>query len=395
MAQQDDGSGVARYLVLFEEDAADEGSRAMTNVAGIRAVHSGEIATQTGDGLTRMPGGVLWADLGVAVVTAATDQINALRGSLVSRGPIAMIEPDRMVYAISTPAFHPTSADAEEATFTWGLRAINAPARAATGAGVRIAVLDTGIDIDHPDFADREVVASSFVDNEDATDGHGHGTHVIGTACGPRKPDLGPGYGVAPAAEIYAGKVLNNAGAGTDGDILAGIAWAVRNRCTVVSMSLGAPVQPGQPHSVTFERAARRAMNKGTLLVAAAGNESARADGIIAPVGHPANCPTIMAVGAVDQEREVGDFSSGTLPGSGAVDIVGPGVDVYSSWPMPQRHHTLSGTSMATPHAAGVAALTAEVHQGTAWELWARLSQSAARLPLPSTDVGAGLVQAP
>ncbi|MPY77941.1 MAG: S8 family serine peptidase [Actinophytocola sp.] len=395
MTQQGDGSGVARYLVLFEEDATDEGTRTMTNVAGIRAVHSGDITAQTGDGMAHVPGGVLWADLGVAVVTAATDQIDALRGVLATRGPIAMIEPDRMVYAISTQASHPASADAEEGSFTWGLRAVNAPASAATGAGVRVAVLDTGIDVDHPDFVGREMVTRSFVDGEDVDDGHGHGTHVIGTACGPRRPDLGPGYGVAPAAEIYAGKVLNNAGAGTDGDILAGIAWAVQNGCVVVSMSLGAPVQPGQPHSVTFERAARRAMNKGTLIIAAAGNESARADGLIAPVGHPANCPSIMAVGAIDQEREVGDFSSGTLPDSGAVDVVGPGVDVRSSWPMPQRHNTLSGTSMATPHAAGVAALTAEVHQGTAWELWARLSQSAARLPLPSTDVGAGLVQAP
>ncbi|MPY82736.1 MAG: S8 family serine peptidase [Actinophytocola sp.] len=395
MTQQDDGSGVARYLVLFEEDAADEGSRAMTNVAGIRAVHSGEIAAQTGDGLAQVPGGVLWPDLGVAVVTAATDQINALRGALSTRGPIAMIEREQLVYAISTPASQPMPASSEEAAFTWGLRAINAPASTATGAGVRVAVLDTGIDLDHPDFAGREIVSRSFVEGEDVDDGHGHGTHVIGTACGSRTPDIGPGYGVAYESEIYAGKVLNNAGAGTDGGILAGIAWAVQNGCAVVSMSLGAPVQPGQPHSVTFERAARRAMNRGTLIIAAAGNESARSDGVIAPVSHPANCPTIMAVGAIDPRHKVADFSCGTLPDSGAVDLVAPGVDVHSSWPMPDRHNTISGTSMATPHVAGVAALDAQAYQGTTWELWARLSQTAERLPLPSTDVGAGLVQAP
>jgi subtilisin family serine protease len=188
--------------------------------------------------------------------------------------------------------------------------------------------------------------------------------------------------------------VLSNEGSGADGGILSGIAWVVASGCRVVSMSLGAPTTPDQPYSRLFERAAQRALAAGTLIIAAAGNESKRSAGVVNPVGHPANCPSIMAVGAIDANRAVADFSCGTGP-VGGVDLAGPGVDVYSSWPMDRRYRRISGTSMATPHAAGVAALIGHATGARAYELWARLSQTARRLGLPSTDVGAGLVQAP
>ncbi len=99
-------------------------------------------------------------------------------------------------------------------------------------------MLDTGFDVGHPDFAGRRVVTQSFVPGEQAQDGHGHGTHCIGTDCGPRQPGQLPRYGIAYEAEIYAGKVLSNAGSGTDAGILAGIQWAIANGCQVISMSL-------------------------------------------------------------------------------------------------------------------------------------------------------------
>lgn len=390
-----DANGTARYLVLFDEDATEEGARRMIQVAGLRAVAEEE----SGPGALFLPpdgtDGVFWTDLGVALVTAGPDQLDALTRTLGEHGPIVMVEPERRVFAIGAPAPSPPADDAPAVAATWGLRAVGATESKATGAGVRVAVLDTGFDLAHPDYAGRAIVTSSFIEGEDVADGHGHGTHVIGSACGPREPAEGPGYGVAYQSEIYAGKVLGNDGSGTDGGILAGIAWAIRNNCAIVSMSLGAPSLPGQPHSVTFERAARRAMDKGTLVIAAAGNDSRRSAGRIAPVGHPANCPTIMAVGAVDEALNIADFSCGSVDPAGAVDVVGPGVAVHSSWPTPERYKTISGTSMATPHVAGIAALTAQTHQSSAWELWARLTQSARRLPLPSTDVGAGLVRAP
>ncbi|SFQ56141.1 Serine protease, subtilisin family [Amycolatopsis arida] len=388
--------GTGRYLVLLEDDAADEGARTMTRVAGLRTASTADIA---GESTAVLPGsdGLVLHDLGVAVVVAGADQVEALTRATRERGPIAFVERERTVHAIATAPTAPPAppAEVDETTFTWGLQAVGAPDSPATGAGMRVAVLDTGFDAEHPDFAGRVVESRSFVPGEEVSDGHGHGTHCIGTACGPREPDTGPGYGVAYEAEIYVGKVLSNAGSGTDGGILAGIAWAIGHGCPIVSMSLGAPVRPGDPHSPVFERVARRAVARGTLLIAAAGNESSRRAGRIAPVGHPANCPSIMAVGAVDAHGEIADFSCGSVDPERAVDVVGPGVDVHSAWPMPARHRTISGTSMATPHVAGVAALLAQHHNARGWELWARLGQSAHRSPLPSTDVGAGLVRAP
>jgi subtilisin family serine protease len=379
-----------RYLVLLEDDSVDAGAREMTRVAGIRAL--GTEGEEAGAGVD----GMILQELGVAVVTADEDQVNALARAAIGAGPIALVEPERMVFAIepAAPAVEPVDT-ADESTFTWGLQAVGAPNSTATGTGIRVAVLDTGLDLAHPDLIGRTIVSSSFVQGEEVQDGHGHGTHCIGTSCGPREPADGPGYGIAFEAEIYAGKVLSNAGSGADGGILSGISWAITNGCAVVSMSLGAATTPGQPFSRTFERVARRALDRGTLIIAAAGNESERAAGRINPVGHPANCPSILAVGAIDVHSQVADFSCGSVDNIGAVDLCGPGVDVHSSWPAPLGHRRISGTSMATPHVAGIAALIAQATGARAYELWARLAQSARRLPLLSTDVGAGLGQAP
>jgi subtilisin family serine protease len=227
-------------------------------------------------------------------------------------------------------------------------------------------------------------------------DGHGHGTHCIGTACGPKQPQVLPRYGVAFNAAIFAGKVLSNQGSGSDAGILAGIEWAVTNRCAVVSMSLGAATVVGQSFSRVFENAARRALAAGTLIVAAAGNESER-PALIRPVGHPANCPSIISVAALDSQLRIAPFSCGGInPQGGQVDLAGPGVRVRSSWPRPTLYRTISGTSMATPHVAGIAALLAEANPGVpAGVLGWYLLQSARRLDLPGRDVGVGLVQAP
>jgi len=268
-----------------------------------------------------------------------------------------------------------------------------------TGRGIKVAVLDTGFELGHPDFAGRTIVPQSFVTGETPQDQHGHGTHCIGTASGPRQPTPLPRYGIAWESDIYVGKVLNSQGSGADGDILAGINWAVQQGCHVVSMSLGAPVAPGQKPSTVFENMARRALAAGTLIVAAAGNDSRRLDQppFVAPVGHPANCPSIMAVAAVDSSLRVAWFSNGGIePNGGQIDIAGAGVDVYSSWVLPKRYNVISGTSMATPHVAGIAALHAQANSGImAVDLWTRLVKTARPLGLSAADVGSGLVQAP
>jgi subtilisin family serine protease len=159
-------------------------------------------------------------------------------------------------------------------------------------------------------------------------------------------------------------------------------------------MSLGADVAQVHPPYVA---AGKRALAKGTLIVAAAGNNARRSAGNFGFVGAPANSPYIMAVGALDGKLQVADFSARTLPGirGGQVDVAGPGVKVYSSWPMPERYNIISGTSMATPHAAGIAALLAESTGLRGRELWAQIVQEGRRLPVASVDVAAGLVQAP
>ncbi len=256
-----------------------------------------------------------------------------------------------------------------------------------TGSGMKVAVLDTGMDLLHPDFVGRSIVSQSFVPGEGVQDGQGHGTHCIGTACGFK--DLnGRRYGVAHKSTIYVGKVLSNAGSGASAWILAGMEWAIANGCQVISMSLG-NTNPKQ--SIAYENVGRRALQNGCLIVAAAGNHGP------GTVGQPANSPSIMAVAALDNCVQVPAFSSPSGISTGAkVNIAAPGVKVYSSLPMDKgRYAAYNGTSMATPHVAGIAALYAESTGKRGAQLWQLLTSHAMALPLPSDRVGSGLVQAP
>jgi subtilisin family serine protease len=249
-----------------------------------------------------------------------------------------------------------------------------------SGVGIKVAVLDTGMDLGHPDFAGRPFITQSFV-GQPVQDLNSHGTHCIGTSCGPKAP-AGPiqRYGIAFKATIFAGKVLSNAGSGTSASVLAGLNWAIANRCAVISMSLGsqAPVQ------AAYTAAGASALSKGCLIIAAAGNAASN-------TGAPANSPTIMSVAALDPTLVPSSFSN-----FGKIEISAPGRDVFSSVPRPTKYGTKSGTSMATPHVAGCAALWAESSpalRGTA--LWNKLQATAKALSFPAVRVGKGLVQAP
>jgi subtilisin family serine protease len=299
------------------------------------------------------------------------------------------------VNAVS-PTTRDKSDDIDETALTWGLQSTRVPNCALTGRNIRVAVLDTGLDLNHPDFEGRTLASQSFVAEAAVQDGNGHGTHCIGTSLGPIRPANSPRYGIAYEAHIYAGKVLGDEGKGRDESVLAGINWAITNQCRIVSMSLGVPRKAGDAYSQVYETVAQRALAAGTLLIAAAGNESERPD-VINPVGHPADCPSVMAVGAVDSRLQIAPFSTRSInPDGGSVDIAAPGVAVYSTMPMPERYARKSGTSMATPHVAGIAALFAEAKpNATGRELWALLVDNVRRLELDAADVGAGLVQAP
>ncbi|MGY2067882.1 S8 family serine peptidase [Blastococcus sp. SYSU DS0619] len=405
-----------RQVVVFADPGDDAGidwsGAGVRGVADSRDFADGDIPPQT----LQDAGATVFAALGIAVVAAGPEQIDALRERSARR--VLSVSPELVHHVLAdaggyvrgyrdgvadvTGRLLAPEAVAEAAASarfadtplaTWGVQAVRADTSSRSGRGIRVAVLDTGFDLAHPDFAGRAVTARSFVAGEDAQDGHGHGTHCIGTACGPRTPTGGPRYGIASEAEIYAGKVLGTDGNGTDAGILAGMNWAVTNRCPVISMSLGADVVEAHP---PYSAAGGRALQQGSLVIAAAGNNADRRAGNDGFVGAPANSVEIMAVGAVDQAYGMGYFSARSLPSRGGqVDIAGPGWEVFSAWPMPVRYQAISGTSMATPHVAGVAALWAEATGRRGLELWATLCQESERLLQPSVDVGSGLAVAP
>lgn len=402
-----------RYLLVLADDVFGDAAGAVDALREVAAV--AEVATGTGAALDS--GAVLFAELGVAVVAVAPDGVAALRERAAADPRIAAIEPERRVYATGGLSAEylrgfrdaasrlydeaiavdqdqdagPGCADTD--TLTWGLQATGAATARGTGTGVRIAILDTGLDLTHPDFAGRAVTTASFVAGETVQDGNGHGTHTAGTAAGPLAPVGAPRrYGVAHQAELMVGKVLGDAGSGSDSGVLAGMSWAIAGGARVVSMSLGSDVNEV---SATYETVGRRALAAGVLIVAAAGNNADRDAGDPGFVGVPANSPSIMAVAALDRQLAIAPFSAASSQVEGGeIDLAGPGVDVYSSWPQP-RYRTISGTSMATPHVAGIAALWSQATGATGAALWDQLVAAARPLELPAADVGAGLAQAP
>ncbi len=413
-----------RYVVLLDQSNQESGLSALRSSADIASVERvrGPEPGNIAELLERPDVSVHFEELGAAVVEVRPERRHMLVTTAEREPSIIAAEPERLVYAspITTPTQAPTEfypafrsdekvvdrhtraemaaaqgASWDEQRWTWGLQAIRANLTSLTGRDVKIAVLDTGVDTDHPDLAARIEATASFVPGESVEDGHGHGTHCIGTAAGPAHPQQGPRYGVACEARILAANVLGRTGIGTDGQILAGINWAVACGARVISMSFGAPVQPGELFPQVYEEVAQRVLARGTVLVAASGNESFRPP-FVAPVDRPANCPSILAVAALNKALTMPSFSNGGVNGQGGeVNIAAPGSGVHSAAP-DGGYQRMDGTSMATPHVAGVLALLSQANpDASAADLVARLLAGAFPLTLPAKDVGAGLLQAP
>ena len=393
-----------RYLVTFKEGALDDGTKSL-KARGMRTADARDFTDQAVDmAALGDADAVMFPEVGVALISGAAAAERSLGTAQASAEDAAMeiIEPEYFVFSDAAPGDYLrgflsaaeaiardlgsaiTDADAEEEVAvlgaTWGLNACRVPPSTRNGLGIRVAVLDTGIDLGHPDFAGRVVVSRSFV-GQPVQDLHSHGTHCIGTACGPQAP-VGntPRYGIAFRATIFVGKVLANNGSSVGASVIAGMNWAIANNCQVISMSLGsqAPVQ------AAYTSAGQAALNRGLLMVAAAGNFAMQ-------TGAPANSPTIMAVASLDPTLGPSTFSN-----FGKIEIAGPGRDVFSSVPRPQRYGVKSGTSMATPHVAGCAARWAQTNPALRGQaLWNRLQATARPLPFPAARVGRGLVQAP
>jgi len=416
----DDSFETGRSLVTFKEGAAEQGLQSL-GMQGLRVADTRDFAGQAatledvGDA-----DAVVFPEIGVALVgsVAAEERGLIATAEVAADSPVESIDPEYFMFAESDPgdylrafvqgaesspseylrgflraaetiakdlrgAAQPAlEAELEPLVLgnTWGLVACRVPPSVRSGVGIKVAVLDTGMDLGHPDFAGRSFTTAQFV-GQPVQDLNGHGTHVTGTACGPRAPaGSTPRYGIGFRTPIFIGKVLTNSGSGTQAGVLNGMNWAIANRCPVISMSLGAQigVQP------SYTNAGQAALNNGLLIIAASGNAGSF-------TGAPANSPTIMSVASLDPNLAPSSFSN-----FGKIEIAAPGRDIFSSWPRPTRYRTISGTSMATPHVSGCAALWAETSptlRGIA--LWNRLRASARPLPFPATRVGAGLVQAP
>jgi subtilisin family serine protease len=465
-----------RHIVLFHPGATTQGAGALHNTTGVEAVSTADFASGAVPLGLHPDQPIVLPNLAMAIMPASMHP-DLLRTAALANAEtgIRTIIPEQLVWlagasgwspdflrgyregmnqlidtmlgsaiaasssapeAASAPAWsdfqHAVAgaATATAADSTWGLRETLVIGSEHTGEGVKVGLLDTGLDLTHPDFQDGRVVATaSFVGQpvQDVptprmppsssfplgTPGNpGHGTHCTGTACGPESPAGGSvqgRYGVACKAQIVVGKVLANQGVSVGGSILQGIEWAINQGCRVISLSLAGEISGPDPYT----QVAELAIQKGVALIAAVGNESNRPGqpgfnpnrpAHIHHVMRPAANIRVMGVGAVNSTMQLAAFSNrGKFPPGGAVDIVGPGMEVFSSLPVSApsgfqtRYGLLQGTSMATPHVAGIAAMIAQAKPD--WgplDILRWLRDNARTLPgLDPADVGGGLVQAP
>lgn len=274
-----------------------------------------------------------------------------------------------------------------------GIELISAPKvweQSNYGEGIIIAVVDTGIDKTHPDLMDRIIDGKDFTNTGDYQDDNGHGTHVSGTILAAYN-QIGV-VGVAPKAKILALKALNGQGQGDINWINGALEYAVdwrgpnQEKASVISLSLGGP--PDE----TEHKIIQRAIQEDILVVCAAGNSG---DGRheTDELDYPGAYPEVVEVGAVDLSRNLADFSNTNEE----IDLVAPGVDILSTYPG-NKYARLSGTSMATPHVSGAAALLKVISEKefgrhlTEAELYAQLVKSTDDLGISKKAQGNGLL---
>jgi hypothetical protein len=239
-----------RYIAIFKPDATADAIQQFLTNASVKSASATSFDAQAvsfsdlGDAEV-----LVFPNLGLALVSA--DAYTALLRSPNDNAAVASADG-------TVPAETTTGSAADSPLDSWEQEtffyaddddtATATPADPSTAAaanvtcGLDICVLDTGIDLNHPDFSGRTIVSSSFIPGQAVQDGHSHGTHTAGTAAGPQAPASGPRYGIAYNASLYIGKVLSDGGTGVGGSIIAGMNWALANNCDIISMSLRSPV---------------------------------------------------------------------------------------------------------------------------------------------------------
>lgn len=378
----DDASVDATPIIVELEDAA----------AGRRSAPAPVPGVELGAPLASIGGAAATADHASAAGTWA-----ALTGAPAAGARAFSADPAEAKLGGGIEAIH---LDGKvEATLDSSVPYIGAPeawAAGYTGDGVTVAVLDTGYDDTHPDLAGRVLPEStSFVPGEEvAWDPNGHGTHVASTIAGTGAASDGTHRGVADGAELLVGKVLDSEGFGQDSWIISAMEWA-GERADIVSMSLGTR-QGSDGLDVMSEALNTISAETDALFIVAAGNSSSPET-----IGSPGAAASALTIGSVDDPSgELSWFSSqGPLVGSGALkpDLAGPGNDVTAARSADSdgdgAYIGMSGTSMATPHVAGAAAIVKQQHpEYTAAQLRAALVSTATDVGLTTYQVGAGVV---
>ena len=290
---------------------------------------------------------------------------------------IAFIVPDLEIFTMAE-------------TLDWGVDRIDADIvhEYNRGTGVKVAIMDTGIDYDHPDLAANYKGGYDFGgrlvwrgrNDDDPMDKQGHGTHCAGIVAAVKGNDIGV-IGVAPEAYLYAVKVFDDRGNGRYSDVIEGLEWCINNDVQVISMSFGSAYSAGDPGIEPWINAAYDA---GILLVGAAGNEGSGVDTVI----YPARYANVIAVAATNSNNNRASWSSAGPD----VELAAPGVSIYSTY-WDNTYATLSGTSMACPHVSGTAALVIASESLSNDEVRLRLQQTADDLGATS-QYGHGLVDA-
>ncbi|GID53527.1 S8 family peptidase [Actinoplanes couchii] len=293
------------------------------------------------------------------------------------------VEIDAPIYALGVPAGSDPYRDQQ-----WDLakiRTTDAWARS-TGAGVTVAVIDSGVDADHPDLKDNVLSGYDAVTDKagPTTDGHGHGTHVAGTIAAVTGNEVGV-TGIAPDVKILPVKVLSDSGSGNMSDTAEGIVWAADHGAQVINMSLG-----GTTKVTAVSNAIKYARSKGVTVIAAAGNS--RREG--SPTSYPAADAGVIAVAATDSADRIGPYSNA----GSYVDVAAPGSSIVSTYPTAKGSYTtMNGTSMAAPHVAAVAALLKSFDSTlTPDQIESALKKSAVDLGAKGadTDFGSGRIDA-